>query len=688
MSTTVPGQINTATTPFTSTLYTLNVTASDGANSNTLNSITIIVKSDPEWTAPASPGIEIDVLEGSTSNVSLLQSSDKDGDTPENTIVSQSPTSPGTFTLDDTTKGQINAAGLDVDAKPHVTRYTLNLRLSDGTTEVNSSVVLNIQDVNDNDPVFNPTSYTFDVKDTSPIDTVIGAVTATDEDYTASVTYSLSGTGYTDFEIDDSTGDITLKAQLNYTITPSYSLNATASDGTKSQTPSVTVNVKTAPTWAKPASADSVSKAENVNSAEVFYTISATDADSDTLTYSIKTQTVSDFFKLGSASGRDVLLNTSKELDYEITQQYKLTFEVKDGTYDPIESAQLVITVTDVNDNTPTFTLADINVIVKDTHSVGDTIKTLTATDADSSLDDNNVLTYSIYSGNDDGDFAITTSGVVTLAKTVSSGSIYTIVVHAVDGGSPALTGSATLNVTTATASDPVLNELAPSTTHTVSINEDDAVGTSVYEIDASDSDGDTLLYTIKTQTPSVKFALNNNMLVISAPLDYDTEMSYTLVFEVDDDDDNTGNKLTSGTLTITVTDVNDHYPTFPQEVYTVDIMEKRTEVVNVVKLTATDADSDKSSNGAVAYTIVDGDLFDQFTIDANSGQLATKNVGLLRSKQKYHVLAIQAKDAGMPVRADSVHVIVNVTPFQNGSSNQKLCVIMFAILLLCSLQI
>lgn len=70
-----------------------------------------------------------------------------------------------------------------------------------------------------------------------------------------------------------------------------------------------------------------------------------------------------------------------------------------------------------------------------------------------------------------------------------------------------------------------------------------------------------------------------------------------------------------------------------------------------------------------------------QFTIDS-TGQLSTTNIGLLRSKQTYHILAIQAKDAGSPAQADSAHVVVNVLPLtDNGGSSTRINIV---ILLLC----
>jgi hypothetical protein len=42
-------------------------------------------------------------------------------------------------------------------------------RISDGTTEVESSIIFNIQDINDNYPQFNPDIYSIDVKESTAI---------------------------------------------------------------------------------------------------------------------------------------------------------------------------------------------------------------------------------------------------------------------------------------------------------------------------------------------------------------------------------------------------------------------------------------------------------------------------------------------------------------------------------------
>ena len=75
---------------------------------------------------------------------------------------------------------QVNAA-LDHET---TNAYQLTIQLEDGGTPSLSSTVsvdITILDVNDNEPAFG-TSFNFHVDENSPVDTVIGVITATDAD--------------------------------------------------------------------------------------------------------------------------------------------------------------------------------------------------------------------------------------------------------------------------------------------------------------------------------------------------------------------------------------------------------------------------------------------------------------------------------------------------------------------------
>ena len=116
------------------------------------------------------------------------------------------------------------------------TSYSLTLSVSDGQVTVTKDIVINITNVNDNNPVMTsvPTSV-------SEFSKVIGNVTASDADGD-SLTYTLSGTNASLAEIT-SAGALSLKAEADYESRTSYSVVVTASDGTYSVSQLIIINV-------------------------------------------------------------------------------------------------------------------------------------------------------------------------------------------------------------------------------------------------------------------------------------------------------------------------------------------------------------------------------------------------------------------------------------------------------------
>ena len=85
---------------------------------------------------------------------------------------------------------------------------------------------------------------------------------------------------------------------------------------------------------------------ENVDIGESVLTVTATDADNDKLTFSIKTKLIP--FKINSSTG---LIETTGIIDRETSDRYELTVCVTDGK--TIVSTTVIITVIDKNDNDP-----------------------------------------------------------------------------------------------------------------------------------------------------------------------------------------------------------------------------------------------------------------------------------------------------------------------------------------------
>ena len=82
------------------------------------------------------------------------------------------------------------------------------------------------------DPVFGQDPYSFTISDGAAVDAAVGTVSATDEDTTDTISYSITeGNADGKFAISRTSGAITVASVLDYETTPSYSLTVKASDG-------------------------------------------------------------------------------------------------------------------------------------------------------------------------------------------------------------------------------------------------------------------------------------------------------------------------------------------------------------------------------------------------------------------------------------------------------------------------
>ena len=140
---------------------------------------------------------------------------------------------------------------------------------------------MNITNVNDNSPSIT-SGNSFGAAENQ---TVIGTVTATDADGDT-LTYSLSGTDSSSMSINSSSGVLTFSSAPDYETKSSYSATVTASDGTNSATQNITVNV-TNVNDNTPSITSSATFSADENQKSIG-TVTATDADGDSLTYSIQ----------------------------------------------------------------------------------------------------------------------------------------------------------------------------------------------------------------------------------------------------------------------------------------------------------------------------------------------------------------------------------------------------------------
>ena len=172
--------------------------------------------------------------------------------------------------------------------------------------------------------------------------------------------YSLSGTDAALFTIDANTGEVRFRAAPDFEVPGDadrdnvYDITVTASDGTNQTDQSVAITVTNendnVPIFTSPAT---VSVAENQVAA---YGAAATDADGDSLRYSLS-GTDAALFTIDANTG-EVRFMAAPDFeapgDADRDNVYDITVTASDGT-NRTEQA-VAITVTNENDNAPTFT--------------------------------------------------------------------------------------------------------------------------------------------------------------------------------------------------------------------------------------------------------------------------------------------------------------------------------------------
>ena len=582
-------------------VHDITVTASDGANSANHNvAITVTNENDnaPTFTSPAT----VSVAENQVAAY-MAAATDADGDP---LSYSLSGTDAALFTIDANTGEVRFRAAPDFEVPGDADRdnvHDITVTASDGTNRTEQAVAITVTNENDNAPTFtSPATVSVAENQASAY---MAAATDADGD---SLRYSLSGTDAALFTIDANTGEVRFRAAPDFEAPGDddgdnvHDITVTASDGDNSANHNVAITVTNendnAPAFTSPAT---VSVAENQASA---YGAAATDADGDPLRYSLS-GTDAALFTIDANTG-EVRFRAAPDFeapgDADRDNVHDITVTASDGT-NRTEQA-VAITVTNENDNAPTFTSPATVSVAENQASA----YMAAATDADGDS-----LRYSL-SGTDAALFTIdANTGEVRFRAApdfevpgdADRDNVHDITVTASDGDN-----SANHNVAITVTNE---NDNAPTFTFpaTVSVAENQA---SAYGAAATDADGDPLryslsgtdaaLFTIDANTGEVRFRAAPDF---EMPGDADRDNVHDITVTASD-----GANSANHNVAITVTNENDNAPTFTSPA-TVSVAENQ---VAAYGAAATDADGDP-----LRYSLSGTDAA-LFTIDANTGEV------------------------------------------------------------------
>ncbi|KAM3612183.1 uncharacterized protein V6R79_004086 [Siganus canaliculatus] len=348
-------------------------------------------------------------------------------------------------------------------------RHTLILTALDGGKPPKSgemNIVVNVIDVNDNVPLFSKDIYSVRVSENAPVGTAVIQVNATDLDEGANgdVVYSLSKSMNENilnlFDINQLTGEITVKGLIDYEEKDKYEIEIQASD--KGLAPlttekSVIIQIVDVNDNAPVIEVTSFSSSipEDSRPGTTVALISVNDLDSGLNGKVICSLGDNVPFDLApSVKDKMFSLVTKSPLDREKQSHYDLTISAKDAGQPPLSSEKTIsVVVSDVNDNSPEFSLSPYTFYVTEGNDPGASVFAVKAFDRDEN--DNAVISYHILrGGSEDNKLASflninPDNGQITALKSFDFETVKTFhfQVVASDSGTPSLSSNVTVNV-------------------------------------------------------------------------------------------------------------------------------------------------------------------------------------------------------------------------------------------------
>ena len=543
-------------------VYQLTITAADGVYSASQDlAITVTdVNEAPTFTEPS---VALTTAENNSSFIYTVAAAiDEDQD--QQLTYQLSGADASAFDFEPTTRALVFKTTPDFESPTDQDTdniYQIAITAADTEYSASQDIVIAVADLNDETPQFtSPSSQSVDYS-TAQVGAIVYTAQASDADAGDQITYALGGVDSGYFSFDPSSGALAfyqLPALADFPEDGSiaYALSITATDlAANSSTLELTISLLddtgSAPEFAEA----SVSISVDENSADTVYTAQASDVDAgDILTYSIAGADA-EHFTINSSSGA-LAFNSPPDheqpTDDDTNNTYELTITVTDSMAKQAQQS-LTISVNNLNDNSPQFTLSSNAFTVSENSSI---VATITASDADS-----DTLTYTLTNTSDAAAFTLDpSSGVLAFDPAPdyetpldSDGdNVYQLTLSAFDGAN-----TATQAITVSVANIDEAPSFAAAT-QDLSISENSSG--SVYQAQATDpeqaaltysaSGADASLFTLDPTSGDLSF---NSPPNYEQPSDADADNTYQLSISATDD----ANQATQD-VAITVTDVNE----------------------------------------------------------------------------------------------------------------------------------
>uniref|UniRef100_A0A3Q4AK97 Cadherin domain-containing protein n=1 Tax=Mola mola TaxID=94237 RepID=A0A3Q4AK97_MOLML len=331
----------------------------------------------------------------------------------------------------------------------------------------------------------------------------------------------------------------------------------------------------------------------------------------------------------------------------------------------PIEFYTVTVQITDVNDNAPTFENGEMKFRISESTAVGAKFVLKGALDLDVGIND-----LESYELKPTDNFALKLHNKADGNKNVEmvlqkpldreKQEQISLVLTAVDGGEPQMSGTMLIAITVLDANDnaPVFTQQ----TYKATVTENSPKGTVVATVTASDADhgiNGKITYSITNTLDGVRkiFDVNeeNGAVTLKGNIDFEEYRKYTIDLLASDE----GGLTDSCKLVVDVQDMNDNRPE-------IDIMSKSTVISedaeqNTVVTMINIEDKDSGENGDIKCFISNNIPFSLKASTNNFYSLVTDSE-LDRERESEYNITVTCSDEGVPSLSSSVTLTLHIS--------------------------
>ncbi|XP_023814921.1 protocadherin beta-16-like [Oryzias latipes] len=263
-----------------------------------------------------------------------------------------------------------------------------------GTPQRSGTVNINVLvlDANDNAPAFNQSVYRATITENSHKGTYVATVNATDADVGANgeIMFCFSkikGSAVGAFNIDESTGVISVAGDIDYEKEKKYELRLEARDrGGLTGTSTIIIDVSdvndNAPVITIMSYSSAVSEDAPVDTTIAIINVRDADSEKNGQVTCVIEKSLP--FKIVSSLTSYYNLVSDRSFDRELIAEYKIIIIAKDSGSPPLSSSVILnVKISDINDNQPLFEKHFYSAYVMENNSPGTSITTVRAKDAD-----------------------------------------------------------------------------------------------------------------------------------------------------------------------------------------------------------------------------------------------------------------------------------------------------------------